>query len=66
MMQSVEYWAKFFQKIGIDYEKTPENWANFREYFYRRNIIVHNDGIVNKRYLKNIKNLKIKVEQKDG
>lgn len=55
-------------KINLNKEEII-NWDVVEELFQRRNIIVHNDGIVNKHYLNNInKNLDFlnKQELKEG
>lgn len=36
-------------KIGVDLKQNP-NWNEFRERFFRRNIVTHNDGISNSTY----------------
>lgn len=66
MMQSLEKWSAFFSGMKIDFKSMALNWADFTEHFYRRNIIVHNDGIVNKRYLKNLELVGLKSEYKEG
>jgi hypothetical protein len=40
------------KKFKIELEKLP-NFNQFREVFYRRNIIVHNEGICNELYQRN-------------
>ena len=40
------------EKFNIDLRNNLECWANLRENYYRRNIIVHNDGKISELYLK--------------
>ena len=40
------------KKLKIDLEKDLECWSSLRESYYRRNIIVHNDGKISELYLK--------------
>jgi hypothetical protein len=47
--------AYLVNDIKIDLMEKAINWDFINEVIERRNIIVHNDGIVNRRYLKNVK-----------
>jgi hypothetical protein len=48
--QDVEEWNDYFErKFGIKLSELTQ-WTDFKERFYRRNIIVHNSGIMNKIY----------------
>lgn len=48
----IEEWKKFLlDKFGIKMTELYPNFDQFKEIFMRRNLFVHNDGIVNKRYL---------------
>jgi hypothetical protein len=40
----------FFKKFKIDLSKLSADWNEFKERFYRRNIILHNLGVINKEY----------------
>lgn len=40
----------FKQKFNTDLSQFTTNWKKFKERFYRRNIIIHNSGMVNRIY----------------
>jgi len=42
------------KKFNIDLKNNLECWSNLRESYYRRNIIVHNDGRISELYLKKL------------
>ena len=42
------------KKFNIDLKNNLECWSNLRESYYRRNIIVHNDGKISETYLKKL------------
>ena len=42
------------KKFKVDLENNLECWSNLRESYYRRNIIVHNDGKISEMYLKQL------------
>ncbi len=44
----------FLKKFNIDLKNNLECWSNLRESYYRRNIIVHNDGKISETYLKKL------------
>jgi len=46
-------------KFNLDLSKN-RNWNKFKEIYYGRNILVHNNGIVNDIYRSKVKNVKIK------
>ncbi|NUV80290.1 hypothetical protein [Streptomyces sp. CAI-155] len=53
MRDSVDGWDKWLGKAvkGASMADTPVNWPVTREVFARRNLLVHNGGIVNQIYL---------------
>ena len=52
LAQSVEGWAKFFEKrMNIQLQSMAWDWEVFKEIIQRRHIIVHADGRVSRRYL---------------
>lgn len=57
MMQSMTKWVAFFERLKVDFKDCAIDWKRFQEYWYRRNIIVHNNAVVNKRYLNGLKEL---------
>lgn len=66
MRQNIFEWfklLKYKQKINFDLD---ENSKRFIEGYYRRNIIVHNDGIANEEYLEKMKELGIDTSIKKG
>lgn len=42
------------KKFKVDLENNLDCWSNLRESYYRRNIIVHNDGKISEMYLKKL------------
>ncbi|MCL4355544.1 MAG: hypothetical protein JRM79_05025 [Nitrososphaerota archaeon] len=54
----IDEMGEFLKKrLGLDYEKRPD-WPDIKETFYRRNIIVHNDGEANDDYRRKTGNSK--------
>ncbi|MFG2932583.1 hypothetical protein [Streptomyces achromogenes] len=53
MRESIDGWDKWLGKAvkGATMADTPVNWPVTREVFARRNLLVHNGGIVNQIYL---------------
>lgn len=59
---SIEDWKNFVKdKFEVDLKKVTPDWDSFLEYFARRNLCVHNDGIVNAEYLKRNKKSEFKI-----
>lgn len=55
--QDIEEVNKYFvDKFNIDLSKFVD-WSEFKERFYRRNILIHNSGIPNKLYARKTGNL---------
>ena len=42
------------KKFNIDLQNNLDCWSNLRESYYRRNIIIHNDGKISEIYLKKL------------
>lgn len=66
MRQNILEWLKILyqkQKISIEFD---EKSKQFIEGYYRRNIIVHNNGIVNEEYLEKLNEQGIKTDEKVG
>lgn len=59
MRESVDGWEKWLGKAvkGASMAGTPVNWPVTREVFARRNLLVHNGGIVNRIYLSTVSRL---------
>ena len=51
MKESFDEWLKRLQKHNISFESMTEDIVNFKEIYYRRNIIVHNNAIANEYYI---------------
>lgn len=50
LYKDLDNWDRYFeQKFKIELSKIVD-WTKFKERFYRRNIIVHNSGVINKIY----------------
>jgi hypothetical protein len=61
MRASLQDWSKFFKKqANKSIEEITADSDRFNEIFQRRNIIVHEDGRVNKIYLRQVKAEKVK------
>lgn len=60
MRQPLSDWYKLFvSKHKAEFDVNSANFNDFKEIYYRRNLVVHNQNIVNESYLSNIKtNLK--------
>lgn len=54
MKESADSWFKFLEKINDKIGKLKRQRLTVIEFFQRRNIIVHNNGIVNTFYLSNV------------
>jgi hypothetical protein len=60
LMESVDGWAKWLDRtVNIELTKIVDEWPRVREIFSRRNIIVHADGKVNDRYLRDLRAVSI-------
>jgi hypothetical protein len=52
LLKSVDEWSNWCKRtLQLDLPSLTSDWPTVREIFARRNIIVHNAGIVNRRYL---------------
>lgn len=49
-----EWYASFAQKHKVEFGFENKEFEQFKEIYYRRNLIVHNQGKVNDVYLKNV------------
>ncbi|MFI7510974.1 hypothetical protein ACIBSS_29565 [Micromonospora aurantiaca] len=54
LRSSVTEWESWFGKFSIKFRDMIDSWPEFVEIFARRNLAVHNDGIVNRQYLARI------------
>lgn len=64
MRQNINYWYDLLNKNHkINLEILNDYYDNFIEIYYRRNIIVHNNGIVNNTYLQGVNNTDLKSGQ---
>lgn len=50
LSKSIEEWIDFLKSLKIEFFKITPNLDQFKDYFAKRNLIVHNDGRVNRRY----------------
>ncbi len=49
--EGIDKYEKFLEdRFGVPLS-TDSDWTKFKEKFYRRNLLVHNNGIVNKKYI---------------
>ena len=56
MRQPISEWYKLFEsKHKVRYDINSKEFEKFREIYYRRNLIVHNQGVVNDTYRVNTK-----------
>ena len=55
LARSADDWAKFFeQRMKMQLRAMAWDWETFKEVIQRRHIIVHADGRISRRYLKNV------------
>ena len=54
MRQSYTEWFKLFESHGLKFDSCKEELESLKEIYARRNILVHNAGVVNEIYLKNV------------
>jgi hypothetical protein len=63
LRESVEEWRKWLNKtINIKFDEVIEDWPATREIFIRRNMLVHTDGRVSKRYIDELRNAGAEVQ----
>lgn len=62
---NIDDFAKYLKtKINIDIKNNYKNWKMLRENYYRRNIIVHNNGKISSIYAKKMSLNKKKINEK--
>ncbi len=62
MWKSLQDWYRSFKtKYKVDFHFGPGDLECFTEIYYRRNLIVHTQGVVNETYKKNIVNSQAKI-----
>ena len=61
MRESYMNWFKIFESHGMDASAWDEPLQRLAEIYARRNIIVHNSGVVNATYLSNVQGSKEKL-----
>ena len=54
MRQSYTEWFKLFESHGFKFDSCKKELESLKEIYARRNILVHNAGVVNDIYLKNV------------
>lgn len=65
MSQPISCWYESFKrKQKAKFLFADDLFVNFKEVYYRRNLVVHNQGIINDIYLSNIKNTSAKQGEK--
>jgi hypothetical protein len=54
LSDGMEGWQKFFARrdVGIDLGNLTDGWPLVREFIARRNILIHNDGVVDSKYVR--------------
>lgn len=66
MRMPISDWYKLLkEKHKLNFNSLDDYFSEFREIYYRRNIIVHNNGVVNRQYISGCEN-KQKKELKVG
>lgn len=56
MRQPISYWYSLFEgKHKVKFCFPNDEFESFKEIYYRRNLVVHNQGVVNDNYIANIK-----------
>jgi hypothetical protein len=67
LMESIDGWDKWVERtVKITFADTVGDWPLIREIFARRNILVHADGLVSKRYLEDLRRSGISTDAKLG
>ncbi|MCV7250660.1 hypothetical protein H7J86_00605 [Mycobacterium hackensackense] len=51
LRKSMDEWATWFDRIGVNLKDIPDEWPSFIEIFARRNVVVHAGGRVTEQYL---------------
>lgn len=60
---SLDDWKIFLnERFDIKLATVTPSWEKFNEYFARRNLYVHNDGVVNDEYQRRIKDSKYQID----
>ena len=63
LREGLTVWGKWWQEnFQFNYRATVPNWPSWREFFARRNLLVHNDGIVNQQYNQGVEAADVKTE----
>lgn len=55
MRRPLSDWYKLFEKHKVQFDLESEEFIKFKEVYFARNIVVHNQSLVNDTYLANIK-----------
>lgn len=56
-----DWYNTFSTKHKMNFSAIDNELVDFKEMYYRRNIFVHNQGVVNEVYVKNVENTKYKI-----
>jgi hypothetical protein len=61
--EGIEGWCKWFARrdIQVDIKKLVRHWSTVREYFARRNLLVHKNGVIDKKYQKAVESTSTEV-----
>lgn len=59
-----DWYNTFSTKHKMNFSAIDNELVDFKEMYYRRNIFVHNQGVVNEVYVKNVENTKFKIGEK--
>lgn len=63
LRESVDEWGKWLKRmINISLDNVIDDWPTMREIFSRRNMLVHTDGRISKRYLDELSRSGMSVE----
>ncbi len=60
MRENYREWFKIFESHKMNFSKCNKEMEALNEIYSRRNILVHNQGVVNSTYLKNVSNTTLK------
>jgi hypothetical protein len=58
LMESVDSWSKWLERaVNTEFTTVAADWPIVREVFARRNILVHADGLVTARYIRDLQSV---------
>lgn len=63
LRESVDEWGRWLKRtVNIPLDGVMEDWSTTREIFIRRNMLVHTDGVITKRYIEEVRKAGAPIE----